>query len=182
MSAERWLPVVGWEGFYEVSDHGRIKTLQRITRLHHGGLRIEPEGIRRLANHNQFGYKLVLLSAGKRRTTKLVHSLVLEAFVGPRPPGMVCCHNNGDPADNRLENLRWDTQSSNLFDAVKHGTHTLSNKTHCVHGHEYTAANTIWTKKGWRQCRECKRAFDKRYYSNAQNSRGVGNAGTQVEL
>lgn len=164
MTEERWLPVVGWEGFYEVSDQGRIKTLQRITRLHHGGSRIEPGGIRRLADH-KFGYKLVMLSAGKRRIMKQVHSLVLEAFVGPRPPGMVCCHNNGDPADNRLENLRWDTQSSNLFDAVRHGTHTLSNKTHCIHGHEYNEENTIWTAKGWRQCRACKRAAAKRQAS-----------------
>lgn len=51
-----------------------------------------------------------------------VHRLVLEAFVGPCPPGMECCHNNGNPADNRLENLRWDTRSANCLDAVQHGT------------------------------------------------------------
>lgn len=162
MTEERWVPLPEWEGLYEISDHGRIKSLPRVSTLHHGGRRIEPGGIRRLADH-KFGYKLVLLSHGKRRVMKQVHSLVLEAFVGPRPPGMVTCHNNGDPADNRLENLRWDTQSNNLFDAVRHGTHTLSNKTHCVHGHEYTPANTIRSVEGWRSCRTCKRDSEKRW-------------------
>lgn len=54
---------------------------------------------------------------------KLVHRLVLEAFVGPCPEGAEGCHNNGNNMDNRLDNLRWDTHSNNVFDAVKHGTH-----------------------------------------------------------
>lgn len=53
----------------------------------------------------------------------LVHRLVLEAFVGPCPEGMEGCHNNGDPADNRLANLRWDTKSANAKDSIRHGTH-----------------------------------------------------------
>jgi hypothetical protein len=50
-----------------------------------------------------------------------VHVLVLEAFVGPRPPGMVCCHGDGDPTNNALSNLRWDTPQANHADRVKHG-------------------------------------------------------------
>jgi hypothetical protein len=52
-----------------------------------------------------------------------VHRLVLEAFVGPCPPGMEGCHNNGDTFDNRLENLRWDTRVANHGDKRSHGTH-----------------------------------------------------------
>ncbi len=53
-----------------------------------------------------------------------IHRLVLEAFVGPCPPGMEACHfPDRDPANNRLENLRWDTHAENMKDAVKHGTH-----------------------------------------------------------
>lgn len=53
---------------------------------------------------------------------RYVHHLVLEAFVGPRPVGMECCHGNGIPTDNRLANLRWDTRKANRDDAVRHGT------------------------------------------------------------
>jgi hypothetical protein len=65
-------------------------------------------------------------SSPGRETTHLVHRLVLEAFVGPCPEGMEACHNNGDPADNRLENLRWDTRSANAKDKVRHGRCPLS--------------------------------------------------------
>lgn len=51
-----------------------------------------------------------------------IHRLVLETFIGPCPDGMECCHNNGDPVDNRLGNLRWDTHFNNVQDSIKHGT------------------------------------------------------------
>jgi hypothetical protein len=51
-----------------------------------------------------------------------VHTLVLLAFVGPRPDGMECCHNDGNPANNSLSNLRWDTPESNTADSVRHGS------------------------------------------------------------
>ena len=58
---------------------------------------------------------------GKLRS---IQRIVLESWVGPCPEGMEACHNNGVRTDNRLENLRWDTQSENHKDAVRHGTHT----------------------------------------------------------
>lgn len=69
------------------------------------------------------GYLRVDLYRGGRHHWKLIHRLVLEAFIGPCPDGMEACHNNGDRTDNRLENLRWDTRSANQKDAVRHGTH-----------------------------------------------------------
>ena len=51
-----------------------------------------------------------------------VHRLILMTFVGPCPPGMVCCHNNGIGTDNRLCNLRWDTPAANMADRDRHGT------------------------------------------------------------
>jgi hypothetical protein len=68
------------------------------------------------------GYKIVTLRSklnGNRRF--FVHRLVLLAFIGPCPGGMECCHWNGDPADNRLSNLRWDTHKANCADTVRNG-------------------------------------------------------------
>lgn len=68
-------------------------------------------------------YRFVTLAtdAGENKNL-LVHVLVLTAFVSPRPDGMEGCHKDGDPANNRLENLRWDTRKANLEDMLAHGT------------------------------------------------------------
>lgn len=52
----------------------------------------------------------------------LVHRTVLECFVGPCPDGMECCHDDGNPQNNNLDNLRWDTPRANQADRLKHGT------------------------------------------------------------
>jgi hypothetical protein len=68
------------------------------------------------------GYMKVGLRKDGTYYQPYVHRLVLETFVGPCPEGMECCHNNGNPSDNRVENLRWDTHLENAMDAVRHGT------------------------------------------------------------
>lgn len=70
----------------------------------------------------KIGYKLTRLTIGKKQKTFYIHQLVLEYFVGPRPPGYYACHNNGKRDDNRLSNLRWDTPAQNGLDKHKHGT------------------------------------------------------------
>ncbi|KKM63215.1 hypothetical protein LCGC14_1513630, partial [marine sediment metagenome] len=52
-----------------------------------------------------------------------IHRLILETYIGPRPKGMECRHLNGNPADNRFENLCWGTHVENSQDSIKHGTH-----------------------------------------------------------
>lgn len=64
------------------------------------------------------GYVTVSIAAKVR----YLHQLVLEAFVGPCPPGMEACHGNGNPQDNRITNLRWDTPKANQNDRNTHGT------------------------------------------------------------
>lgn len=65
----------------------------------------------------------LLVRKGSRAKHHFAHRLVLEAFVGPCPVGLLCCHADGNPANNRLSNLRWDTQAANVEDAKRHGTH-----------------------------------------------------------
>jgi len=69
---------------------------------------------------------------------------------------MVACHDDDDPTNNHLGNLRWGTYSSNALDAVRNGKHGMANKTHCKRGHEFTDGNT-YQRPGAknRQCRTC---------------------------
>ena len=74
------------------------------------------------------GYHRVVLRANGKKTRKAVHRLVLEAFVGPRPPGMECLHGDGNPRNNRVGNLSWGTQKENGADKVRHGNSTRGTK------------------------------------------------------
>ena len=131
---EQWLPVRGYEGKYEVSDHGRVRTVPILHKTRGGGEAILPSRI--LTQHKRGGkpgdyYRGVSLT----QRSHYVHRLVLEAFVGPCPPGQQCRHLNGIPTDNRLENLAWGTPSEDNFDRIRHGTHQHSKKTECKWGH-----------------------------------------------
>jgi hypothetical protein len=60
---------------------------------------------------------------GGKLLCRYLHRLVLEVFVGPCPPGMECCHGDGNTANNALSNLRWGTRKDNADDKARHGTH-----------------------------------------------------------
>lgn len=101
------------------------------------------------------GYLAVSLKdEGVRRRVR-VHTLVLEAFVGPRPEGMVACHGPAGLDVNTPANLRWDTPLENIHDIIRTGNNYQANKTHCKRNHEFTEANTRIKRDGGRQCREC---------------------------
>ncbi len=121
-----WKPVVGFEGIYEVSDTGLVRSLDRVITYHLPCRSGETKVVGRFKRGRELkptpkdsGHLLV--SLGRGTTPHSVHSLVLEAFVGPRPEGMNGLHRNDDPADNRLENLYWGTQSQNVSDAIRNG-------------------------------------------------------------
>lgn len=121
---ESWKPVVGYEGLYDVSDLGRVKSLRRTKRVvNRWGFEFEMVVPERLLSQatKQRGRKNVCLSKCGVLEHRAVHRMVLEAFVGPCVAGMECCHGNGDASDNRLVNLRWDTHLSNMRDRDLHG-------------------------------------------------------------
>jgi hypothetical protein len=141
---ETWLPVVGYEGRYEVSDHGRVRSLARVVPGGRGGLRPIPARVRVLMLDTH-GYPFLQLWKENRHKNAKVHRLVLAAFVGPCPAGLEVRHLNGKPTDNRLGNLAYGTHSENEQDLIRHGHHHELNKTHCPQGHEYTVGNTYRT-------------------------------------
>lgn len=157
---ERWLPIAGYEGFYEVSDEGRVRTVERRV-PNGGGTRHVGARIRRPTKTANGAALVVGLSKGDRQRVRTVHSLVLEAFIGPRPSGMEACHGDGDATNNRLENLRWDTHLENIRDKFRHGTdHNLA-KTHCQRGHALVEPNLkpAQLAKGGRSCLSCSREY-----------------------
>ena len=135
---ETWKPVVGWEGLYEVSDHGRVWSVRR--------------GLMKGTLTPSDGYVRLEFSRDGYRRKVFAHILVLTAFDKPCPDGLECCHWDDNPANNHLTNLRWDTQSANMFDQVRNGTHYEAARTHCPAGHPYAGMNLYVAPSGERQC------------------------------
>ena len=112
---------------YEVSTTGRVRSVDRVVPI--GTKANGRKGFQRwkgkelAQTQTPKGYQKVELSQpGHRALHVYVHRLVMLAFVGPCPEGLEVCHNNGKRTDNRLNNLRYDTRSSNALDRHAHGT------------------------------------------------------------
>lgn len=106
-----WRPVYGYEDRYEVSSEGQVRTLLGTR----SGRLLSP-----FRQHRGYLYVTLWSETGDRRHYP-VHRLVIEAFTGPRPPGLQVAHTNGVPTDNRAENLRWVTPKQNHDDRRRHG-------------------------------------------------------------
>lgn len=158
-----WKQIPGYDGRYEVSDDGFVRSLNdrfgRV-RLLTPTLTGSEGGVRYHQVH------LTRSDGGKAHP--YVHRLMLEVFIGPKPDGMEGRHLNGDSLDNRVENLAYGTHGDNTTDQVGHGTHNQARKTHCRNGHPYDATNTriIIRPDGGRErrCRTCDRETQRRYY------------------
>ena len=118
---EEWRPVVGYEGLYEVSSHGRVKRVTSRVWNRKGYWLTRKERVLKLGR-DQDGYLHVTLSKEGKCLTQKVHRHVLKAFVGSPPDGALTRHLNGVRDDNRLENLAWGTDAENMADMEVHGT------------------------------------------------------------
>lgn len=119
--AEVWKDIPGYIGYYQASNQGQVRSLDRI--VDHSICKRKTIHGRVLKQARSRSYLTVSLCKNGTEQTWQVGNLVLLTFVGPRPYMYECCHNNGNPHDNHLLNLRYGTRSENSLDAVKHGTH-----------------------------------------------------------
>jgi len=122
---EVWKAIPDFLG-YEVSDQGRMRSFWKRVSLGYGRgsttvLDVMPQKFLKPIIHKD-GYVYLNLSKDKNKITCKITRLVLLAFVGPCPKGMESCHNDGNPANNCVSNLRWDTPKNNQNDRHKHGT------------------------------------------------------------
>lgn len=155
MTEEEWRPVVGAEGKYSVSSHGRVKSEERTTESTAGWFRKTQGGIL-TPGTDKDGYLQVAVSYNHVFKTVKIHKLVAQSFLGPCPEGLIVCHKDGVNTHNRPANLRYDTHSSNNLDHVRHGNHHYAKRDACKHGHIYNEASTRWRSDGkGRECRTC---------------------------
>ncbi len=157
MTQEEWRSVPGYEGLYEVSSLGRVRS-SGWTRTNPltGGSSFYPGKILD-PDTTQFGHKRVYLYGNGQRVRKLVHRLVAEAFI-PNPDDLpFVLHWDDDPSNNHRENLRWGTPGDNAKDSVRNGSHVETRKTHCPKDHPYSDKNTHVNGRGFRRCLTCRK-------------------------
>jgi hypothetical protein len=121
ITIEIWKPIPGFDG-YEASNFGRIRSIDRHIKLRnrwgqykyrfYRGRVLKP-------GKNKYGHMHVMLGMNN---AKDVHRLVALAFLGPPPKEAEVAHYDGNPANNRLSNLRYDTRRGNSLDRERHGT------------------------------------------------------------
>lgn len=124
-----WRAVIGYEGLYEVSSTGKVRGLAREVEFisRHGTPAVRTIPAKVLAQtpdwgRHAYGRLTVKLSKDGKAVTRLVHQLVAEAFIGPRPDGQQVAHCDGNPANNAVANLRYATPAENTGDKFLHGT------------------------------------------------------------
>lgn len=137
---ETWLPIPGWERMYSISNFGNVRNDRT-------GYILATPPIRR-------GYPTVTLAGEGRRVNQSVHRLVADAFVDG--DGEVIRHLDGNKMNARADNLAYGSQSENIKDAVRHGTHPNVRKTRCPAGH--SLVNSPRDALGRRFCPQCVRA------------------------
>lgn len=130
--AEEWRPAPRFAGFYEVSDLGRVRSVDRVVTREYGDGRTTT--VKRRGKLMKFdyrdGYAAVRMQANGFAFKAYVHRLVCEAFHGPQPSPekSMVAHNDGDPANNTPGNLRWATPAENQRDREAHGTHNRGDR------------------------------------------------------
>jgi len=114
-------PIPSYFGYFATKD-GRIWSAPRKNSSGHlrKGRFLKPS-LNKITGY----FKVTLFKNGKPYY-HFVHRLILKTFIGPCPDDMEACHNDGNPQNNNLENLRWDTRSNNTKDSMKHGTHHVN--------------------------------------------------------
>jgi hypothetical protein len=155
---EEWRAIVGYEGIYEVSNLGNVRSLDRVM-TYPSGKTIRWRG--KVLTPGKTGDRLTVALGNGTAKSYYVHDLVLTAFKGIRPVGKEGCHGDGNGVWNDITNLRWDTRSENMFDRVRHGTHHARNKEACPLEHLLVQPNLVaakWIKYRHRICLACNRA------------------------
>lgn len=160
MITEEWRSIPSCPG-YEASSAGRVRSLDRVIKRGIRSCRATGRILRPAKAKRSMYFHVTLHSVGVGRCTRTIHSLVAEAFAGPRPAGMVVRHLDGDSTNCAASNLVYGTWSQNNHDCVRHGNHPAKSRTHCPRNHRLALPNLRakeWRIRGYRNCLACSRA------------------------
>lgn len=164
MEQEFWKQVPGYSGLYEVSSFGKVRRYFPPSKYSPAGTihYLKPITRRKKGNYEQLVVTLSakkLLGPGTKAHCFPLARLVALTFLGP-PPSTAhqAAHNDGDPLNNRVDNIRWATQDENEADKFLHGTRPAKWETHCPQGHLKEGV----AKNGRRFCTICKDEFKSR--------------------
>ncbi len=173
---EIWKPIKGFEGFYEVSNMGNVRSIDRVVKRGNGTINRKSKFMSLFCSDATHGYSLVNLYMNGKMYPRKVHRLVAEAFI-PNPENKPCIdHINAIRNDNRVQNLRWVTYKENALNDItyfrcKQNTYSKD-----------TVKKALETRKtgGKKRAPKTVYQFDKQgnfiaeYYSGAEASRKTG--------
>lgn len=159
---ELFRTVCGYEGKYEVSNMGNVRSLSRSTLGRWGKMKTSPGRMLKPSISN-VGYLRIDLCQGGKPKHHSVHRLVAIAFVPNKHSKGTVNHINGNKLDNRADNLEWATPKEQTSHAKKNGllnpskgdNHPRRKQTECIHGHKFTKDNTYLINGKYRQCKQC---------------------------
>ena len=147
---EKWCDVAGYEGLYQVSDFGRVRSLDRTTIRSDGKICHYRGKLLKISPCVAGEYSGVTFSVDGVCRTMLIHRLMLLSFVGPPAEGEECRHLDGNGRNNCLENLKWGTSKENAADSIRHGTFVRGEKVWCSRLRELDVhAIRFWAKAGY---------------------------------
>ena len=132
---EEFRDVPKFEGFIAASNMGRIYSYPRWVEKYSalmGEVVYQKYQGRLLSQYDRGGYMTVRFGVDKKKFTKLVSRLVLEAFDREPKPREFACHNDSNPTNNCIENLRWDTQTGNMKDRTDRGLYKRGEDHHAA--------------------------------------------------
>ncbi len=127
---KKWKSVRDYEGVYEVSYAGEIRSLDRFVNYRISGVKRNLRGRKMKLKLDRYGYLNVCLCNKNKKEHLRVHILVLENFTCVRPRGLEAAHIDGNKTNNSVENLRWVTHKENESHKIIHGTLMIGNKNH----------------------------------------------------
>ena len=169
---EKWRPVTGYEGLYEVSDQGQVRSLDRVI-LRSNGVPMKVKGrVLQLKPGNKHDHlKVTLVNGSEQREVVWVHRLVALEWCERLPGQDVVLHGKEGPTVNRADHLRWGTYADNYADMAVHDTlpvYVPPDK--CLAGHPMTPENVYVPPKrpNERRCRECQRIRERRFRRSAK--------------